>query len=113
MIFIDNAVELTVKTYLSLPRRVTGVKLSRKEFESISDSFPALVDASMHTPPEEYPRTCLAGTPGTSVWRLDDPSSMLHQSCFSSARAICSSCHTCSGLSPSVISDDVLGSIAH
>jgi len=45
LIAIDNAVELTIKTYLSLPRRVTGVGLSRKGFEAIGDSFPELLDA--------------------------------------------------------------------
>lgn len=45
LIAIDNAVELTIKTYLSLPRRVTGVSLSRKDYEEISDSFPKLLDA--------------------------------------------------------------------
>ena len=45
LIAIDNAVELTIKTYLSLPRRVTGVGLSRKGYEEIADSFPKLLDA--------------------------------------------------------------------
>jgi len=42
---IDNAVELTIKTYLSLPRRVTGINLSRKDYLEISESFPRLLDA--------------------------------------------------------------------
>ncbi len=45
MIAIDNAVELMIKTYLSLPRRVTGVSLSRKAYDEIADSFPSLLDA--------------------------------------------------------------------
>jgi hypothetical protein len=45
MISIDNAVELTVKTYLGLPKRVTGLLISRKEFQEISESFPAMLDA--------------------------------------------------------------------
>lgn len=45
MISIDNAVELTVKTYLGLPNRVTGLRISRKEFQEISESFPAMLDA--------------------------------------------------------------------
>lgn len=45
MIAIDNAVELTIKTYLGLPRRITGLQLSRKEFTEISESFPAMLDA--------------------------------------------------------------------
>jgi hypothetical protein len=45
MISIDNAVELMVKTYLGLPKRVTGLAISRKEFQEISESFPAMLDA--------------------------------------------------------------------
>ena len=45
MLSIDNAVELTIKTFLSLPRRVTGLNLSRKEYQEISESFPQLLDA--------------------------------------------------------------------
>jgi len=45
MICIDNAVELTMKTYLGLPARVTGIKgISRKKYEEISESFPSLLD---------------------------------------------------------------------
>jgi hypothetical protein len=45
LIAIDNAVELTIKTYLTLPKRVTKTGLSRKKYQEISDSFPALLDA--------------------------------------------------------------------
>lgn len=45
MISIDNAVELTIKTYLSLPRRATGINISRTEYEKTSESFPRLLDA--------------------------------------------------------------------
>ena len=45
MLSIDNAVELTIKTFLSLPKRITGINLSRKEFQEISESFPQLLDA--------------------------------------------------------------------
>src|SRR5262245_41320584 len=45
MIAIDNAVELTIKTYLGLPKRVTGLGISRKDFQEIAESFPALLDA--------------------------------------------------------------------
>jgi hypothetical protein len=45
MISIDNAVELMVKTYLGLPKRVTGLSISRKEYADFSESFPALLDA--------------------------------------------------------------------
>src|SRR6266550_4608474 len=44
MLSIDNAVELMIKTYLGLPKRVTGLTLSRREFDEISESFPKLLD---------------------------------------------------------------------
>lgn len=45
MISIDNAVELMVKTFLSLPRRKLGTKgPSRKQLEEASNSFPSLLD---------------------------------------------------------------------
>lgn len=45
LIAIDNAVELSIKTYLSLPRRVTGLSIPRKRLEEISETFPSLLDA--------------------------------------------------------------------
>jgi hypothetical protein len=45
LLSIDNAIELTIKTYLGLPRRITGISLGRKEFADISESFPRLLDA--------------------------------------------------------------------
>lgn len=42
---IDNAVELIIKTYLGLPKRVTGLRIGRGEFDQISHSFPKLLDA--------------------------------------------------------------------
>lgn len=45
MISIDNAVELMIKTYLGLPKRITGLSITRKEFQEISESFPGLLDA--------------------------------------------------------------------
>lgn len=45
MISIDNSVELMMKTYLGLPRRVTGLAITRKEYQEASESFPALLDA--------------------------------------------------------------------
>ena len=44
MLSIDNAVELTIKTFLGLPRRVTGIKLSRADHIAMSESFPRLLD---------------------------------------------------------------------
>lgn len=45
LLSIDNAVELTIKTYLGLPKRVTGIQISRRDFAEISDSFPKMLDA--------------------------------------------------------------------
>lgn len=45
MISIDNAVELMIKTYLGLPKRVTGLQIGRERFREISESFPKLLDA--------------------------------------------------------------------
>jgi len=45
MISIDNAVELMIKTYLGLPQRITGLKISRKEYQEFAESFPSLLDA--------------------------------------------------------------------
>jgi hypothetical protein len=56
IIAIDNAVELTIKTYLGLPRRVTGLAISRKRFREIAESFPDLLDAI-----EEHASKKLAG----------------------------------------------------
>jgi hypothetical protein len=45
MVSIDNAVELSVKTYLGLPKRArTGSGPGRKELEDASESFPSLLD---------------------------------------------------------------------
>lgn len=45
IIAIDNAVELAINTYLSLPKRVTGLTITRKEFAEAAESFPKLLDA--------------------------------------------------------------------
>ncbi len=45
MISIDNSVELMIKTFLGLPKRVTGLAITRKEYQEIAESFPALLDA--------------------------------------------------------------------
>lgn len=56
MIAIDNSVELTIKTYLGLPKRITGLQIPRKKMREISESFPALLDAL-----ENYANDRLAG----------------------------------------------------
>ena len=45
MISIDNAVELMIKTFLGLPKRVNALSITRKEFQEVSESFPAMLDA--------------------------------------------------------------------
>lgn len=45
MISIDNSVELMIKTYLGLPKRISGLTIPRKEYQEIAESFPALLDA--------------------------------------------------------------------
>jgi hypothetical protein len=45
MISIDNAVELMIKTFLGLPKRVTGLSISRKDIQEMSEGFPAILDA--------------------------------------------------------------------
>lgn len=45
MISIDNAVELMIRTYLDLPKRVTGIAIGRQRFAEISETFPRMLDA--------------------------------------------------------------------
>jgi hypothetical protein len=45
MISIDNAVELMIKVYLGLPKRITGLKIPRKQYQEFAESFPLLLDA--------------------------------------------------------------------
>lgn len=57
MISIDNSVELMIKTYLGLPKRITGINgLSRKKLEDITSTFPNLLDGL-----EEYANEKLKG----------------------------------------------------
>lgn len=42
MILTDNAVEQSIKTFLSLPKKVTGLSISRKRREEAFEYFPAL-----------------------------------------------------------------------
>lgn len=62
LIAIDNAVELSIKTYLGLPKRVTGISVPRKRLGEISESFPSLLDAL-----EEFGSDRLAGVDLASV----------------------------------------------
>jgi hypothetical protein len=45
LLAVDNAVELTIKTYLGLPKRINGINVPRKEYAEFSESFPKLLDA--------------------------------------------------------------------
>jgi len=45
LISIDNSVELMLKTFLGLPKRVTGLQISRSDYQEFSESFPKLLDA--------------------------------------------------------------------
>lgn len=56
MIAIDNSVELIIKTYLGLPKRINGLNIPRKEYDAFSGSFPKLLDAI-----EEYAEEKLDG----------------------------------------------------
>lgn len=53
MILADNSVELMAKTFLGLPRRVTGLSVPRAELDALSASFPKLLDALEKHAPEK------------------------------------------------------------
>lgn len=42
---VDNSVEIMIKSFLDLPKRITGLSISRKKKEEYSRSFPMLLDA--------------------------------------------------------------------
>lgn len=44
LISIDNSIELMMQTYLSLPKRVSGVEITRKAREDYLRNFPSLLD---------------------------------------------------------------------
>ena len=56
MISIDNAVELMIKTYLGLPKRVTGLNISRSDYQEFAENFTKLLDAL-----ENHAKTKLGG----------------------------------------------------
>lgn len=43
-ISVDNSVETSIRTFLSLPERISGVKFQRKDVEEAGNSFPKMVD---------------------------------------------------------------------
>lgn len=53
IISIDNSVELMIKTFLGLPKRINGLKITRKEYEEFSESFPKLLDALENHAPDK------------------------------------------------------------
>ena len=52
MISVDNAVELMLKTYLILPKRVTGLSLTRKQTEEYTRDFPTALSRVEELVPE-------------------------------------------------------------
>lgn len=44
MICIDNSIELMMKTFVGLPKRVSGKKISKSEYDEMTNSFSDLLD---------------------------------------------------------------------
>lgn len=60
LILIDNAVEQGIKTYLALPRRISGLAISRKEIDEAFENFGKLLDAfEKYAPPERLARVAV------------------------------------------------------
>lgn len=75
MISIDNAVELMIKSFLGLPKRVNGITISRKDYQDMSESFPKLLDGL-----EEYAPDKLDGIDlGTIEWYHRLRNELYHQ----------------------------------
>ena len=75
MISIDNALELMIKTYLGLPKRITGLKISRREYQSLAESFPALLDGLENHAPDKLDGIDL----GTIEWYHRLRNELYHQ----------------------------------
>lgn len=75
MISIDNAVELMIKTYLGLPKRITGLTVTRKQYSEISESFPALIDGLEQYAPDKLDGIDL----GTIEWYHRLRNELYHQ----------------------------------
>ena len=43
-ISVDNSVETSIRTFLSLPQSKSGIKVPRKEIEAVENSFPGLLN---------------------------------------------------------------------
>jgi hypothetical protein len=52
MISVDNSIELMLKTFLGLPKRVTKLEIPRKDRDELFESFPRLLDAIERHAPE-------------------------------------------------------------
>lgn len=75
MISIDNAVELMIKTYLGLPKRITGLFIPRKEYQDMAESFPVLLDGLEKHAPEKLDGIDL----GTIEWYHRLRNELYHQ----------------------------------
>ena len=75
MISIDNAVELMIKTFLGLPKRLTGLAIPRREYQDFSESFPRLLDALEQYAPEKLDGIDL----GTFEWYHRLRNELYHQ----------------------------------
>lgn len=43
-ISVDNSVESSIRTFLSLPEKISGIKFTQKEVDDAGNSFPKMVD---------------------------------------------------------------------
>jgi hypothetical protein len=75
MISIDNAVELMIKTFLGLPKRVSGLGITRREYADFSESFPGLLDALERYAPDKLTGIDL----GTIEWYHRLRNQLYHQ----------------------------------
>lgn len=53
-ICIDNAVELMIKTYLTLPKRITNIQLSWSKIYERIESFPKMLDTLYEYAPDKF-----------------------------------------------------------
>jgi len=75
LIAVDNAVELAIRTFLELPRRVTGLHVPRKRLAENEGSFPALLDLL-----EEFAADRIAGLDlGSIEWYHRLRNQLYHQ----------------------------------
>jgi len=75
MISIDNSVELMIKTFLGLPKRITGLALPRKEYRDMAESFPSLLDGLEKYAPDKLDGIDL----GTIEWYHRLRNELYHQ----------------------------------